>query len=74
MCIYTARGFNFSSHRTGWPLRPTVLFLYRDVLKLSTPFRGYLYCAYIATVPRCAEVKYPFRGYLYCAYIATVGM
>ena len=23
---------------------------YRDVLKLSTPFRGYLYCAYIATV------------------------
>ena len=25
-------------------------FAYRDVLKLSTPFRGYLYCAYIATV------------------------
>ena len=27
-----------------WPV------LYRDVLKLSTPFRGYLYYAYITTV------------------------
>ncbi len=31
-------------------LAPALNSGYRDVLKLSTPLRGYLFCAYIATV------------------------
>jgi hypothetical protein len=45
-------------------------FEYRDVLKLRTPKRGFLFYAYITTVGKYAPVKNPSWGFLTLALAA----